>query len=68
MCPHCDELYDADTHVEHEEMCKEDTEDEKRAHDKTMRSNIDRMFDDSIKQLDSLVKQAKDITNKYKKQ
>jgi len=66
LCPHCDEHYDTDTHVEHEEMCKEETEEEKKVWDKSMKSNMDRMFDDSLKQVDELVGMAKKITKRAK--
>ena len=66
LCPHCDEHYDTDTHVEHEEMCKEDTKEEKNAWEKTLRTSIDRMFDEPLKQVDGLVKQVKKITKQAK--
>ena len=59
MCPHCDEQYDSDTHVEHEEMCKDDMEYEKTA--------LDKQFNDPLKQVDELVKKAKELKIKYKK-
>ena len=66
LCPHCDEHYDTDTHVEHEEMCKEDMEDnEKALADKAEEEYVkkvwDEKFDNPLEQVDELVKQAKEL-------
>jgi len=68
MCPHCDELYDADTHVEHEEMCKEEKEDnEKALRDRAEEEYVNKMFDNPLEQIDELIEQAKELKIKYRK-
>jgi hypothetical protein len=53
-CPHCGNQYDQDTNVEHEDVCKEELN----------ICGID--FNESVKQLDGLIKQAHNLTEKYK--
>jgi len=68
MCPHCDEQYDSDTHVEHEEMCKEEKEDnEKALRDRAEEEYVNKMFDNPLEQVDELVKQAKELKIKHRK-
>ena len=53
MCPHCDELYDADTNVEHEEMCKDKME--------YYQSQLDKQLGKPLKKIDEIQEQlAKD--------
>ena len=65
--PHCDEQYDSDTHVEHEEMCKDDMEYEKKKPDwsksakELAKKIMDEKFDNPLEQVDELVKQAKEL-------
>ena len=55
-CPHCDEQYDSDTEVEHEEVCKDDMEYEKK-------KEFDKKMGNPLKQIDELVEMAKELKN-----